>query len=115
MWNRDYYHFGQDRDATGTGNDYKFTGKEWDEESDLYNSWHRPYDPYTGRFIQVDPMWEKYPGLSPYSYCANNPLKYIDPNGAWYLEANFGSSRWNTGTLTLHNRGGEEIFTARAI
>ncbi|MBP7103145.1 MAG: hypothetical protein KBA86_07845 [Bacteroidales bacterium] len=28
-----------------------------------------------------DPMFEKYPSISPYTYCANNPMKYVDPTG----------------------------------
>jgi hypothetical protein len=39
----------------------------------------RYYNPPT--FISRDPLFEKYPTLSPYAYCANNPLKYIDPTG----------------------------------
>jgi len=37
--------------------------------------------PSTGRFMTVDPMAEKYPGISPYIYCAGNPIAYIDPDG----------------------------------
>ena len=33
------------------------------------------------RFISTDPLAEKYPGLSPYNYVANNPVYYIDPDG----------------------------------
>lgn len=80
-WSRDYYPFGSDKDASGNSNGYKFTGKEWDYESDLYYSWKRYYDPAIGAFISVDPLWEKYPSLSPYQYCANNPLVYVDPDG----------------------------------
>ena len=32
-------------------------------------------------WLSVDPMSDKYPSLSPYTYCANNPIKLVDPNG----------------------------------
>ncbi|NLT51493.1 MAG: hypothetical protein GXX85_11300 [Ignavibacteria bacterium] len=47
----------------------------------------RYYDSETGRWLQVDPMADKYPGWSPYNYCADNPLKNVDPNGMWYVYA----------------------------
>ena len=31
--------------------------------------------------LSVDPLADKYPSLSPYNYCANNPIKLVDPNG----------------------------------
>ncbi len=47
-WERDYYPFGQDRAATGSGNEYKFTGKE-DDGHGLYYFGARYYDPELGR------------------------------------------------------------------
>ena len=41
----------------------------------------RYYDPYACRWTTRDPMAGKYPEFSPYMYCHNNPLCYIDPNG----------------------------------
>lgn len=32
-------------------------------------------------WLSVDPMMDKYPGLSPYNYCAWNPVKLVDPDG----------------------------------
>ena len=32
-------------------------------------------------WLSVDPMADKYPSISPYAYCAWNPIKLIDPNG----------------------------------
>ncbi len=60
---------------------YLYNGKELDEATELYYYGARYYDPRTNIFLGVDPLAEKYPGLSPYSYCANNPIKYTDPDG----------------------------------
>ena len=38
-------------------------------------------------YLHTDPMWYKYPSLSPHVYCGNNPLMRIDPDGMaddWY-------------------------------
>ena len=32
-------------------------------------------------WLSVDPMADKYPSISPYSYCAWNPVKLVDPDG----------------------------------
>jgi len=46
----------------------------------------RYFDARTGRFLQIDPQAEKYPGVSSYGYALNNPLKYIDPTGEWVAQ-----------------------------
>ena len=33
------------------------------------------------RYLSIDPLTEKYYSISPYAYCANNPVKFIDPDG----------------------------------
>jgi RHS repeat-associated protein len=60
---------------------YRYTGKEKDEESGLYYYGARYYNSMIGIFISVDPEFEKYPEVSPYTYCLNNPMKFIDPDG----------------------------------
>ena len=35
-------------------------------------------------WLSVDPLVDKYLSISPYAYCNNNPLKYIDPDGRSY-------------------------------
>ena len=60
---------------------YLFNGKERDEETGLYYYGARYYDPWSAVWSGVDPMWVKYPTLSPFVYCANNPVIYIDPDG----------------------------------
>ena len=59
------------------------TGKEFNAFSGLawYDNAARGYDPITHRFLQQDPLAEKYPHLSPYASCTNNPLKYSDLDG----------------------------------
>lgn len=41
----------------------------------------RYYDPYSGRFLQIDPKAHNYPAWSPYTYALNNPLRFVDPSG----------------------------------
>ena len=35
-------------------------------------------------WLSVDPMSDKYPSMSPYNYCANNPVMLVDPDGRDY-------------------------------
>ena len=57
-------------------------GKEKDYESGFHYYGARYYwsELLTG-WLSVDPMMDKYPSLSPYNYCAWNPIITIDPDG----------------------------------
>ena len=46
----------------------------------LYDSGAR-FQANTGAFLSADPMAEKYYGISPYAYCAGNPVNLVDPEG----------------------------------
>ena len=41
----------------------------------------RYYNSALSIWLSVDPMSDKYPSTSPYTYCANNPVRLVDPNG----------------------------------
>ncbi|MCA6423749.1 MAG: RHS repeat-associated core domain-containing protein [Flavobacterium sp.] len=60
---------------------YKFNGKELDEETGLSYFGARYYNPKWSIWLSVDPLAEKYPNVSPYTYCLNNPINFIDPDG----------------------------------
>ncbi len=59
----------------------KHNGKELDQETGYYYYGARYYDPSAALWIGVDPLQMKYPDVSPYVYCAGNPVKYVDPDG----------------------------------
>ena len=63
-------------------------GKEWVDMEGLgwYDNTARFHDAILCRFTTPDPLAEKYPDLSPYSHCANNPLTYVDPTGMEFSE-----------------------------
>jgi len=73
---------------------YLFNGKERDEETGLYYYGSRYYDPWSAVWSGVDPMWSKYPMLSPFVYCANNPVIYVDPTGM-EVESSTGGPPWS--------------------
>ena len=62
---------------------YSYNGKEHNESLGL--NWHdygaRRYQADIGRWTTIDPAANEYVGISPYSYAANNPLVFTDPDG----------------------------------
>lgn len=81
---------------------YKYNGKELDRMHglDTYDYGARQYNPVTGRWHRTDPLCEKYYSTSPYAYCMNNPVRFIDPDGRDWLEAKGDRVYWyanNTG------------------
>ena len=99
---------------------YKYCGKERDEQTGLYYYGARYYASWICRFISVDPHAYKYPSLSPYVYCADNPVKYIDPDGmefdGWEINIKTGNTKkvkdWG-GEVVQHidyvNEKGEKV------
>ena len=59
-----------------------FTGKERDEETGYgyFGARYMDHELMT-MWLSVDPLADKYPGISPYAYCAWNPVKLVDPDG----------------------------------
>jgi len=81
---RNYSAFGetiQESVTSGKNKRYRFTGKERDDETNMDYFGARYYDAEVGRWNTVDPLYEKYPGWSPYNYCMNRPYNIIDPDG----------------------------------
>ncbi|MDE6755808.1 MAG: RHS repeat-associated core domain-containing protein, partial [Muribaculaceae bacterium] len=77
-------------------NQYKYSAKEWIPAFglNLYDFSARQYDPILCRFTSPDPFNFNYPHLSPYLYCAANPINYSDPTG---LAAIYNSSGMHVG------------------
>ncbi len=62
----------------------RFAGQYHDVESDLFENWNRYYDPFTGRYLQPEPLASIVPQagrLPTYSYARNNPALWSDPTG----------------------------------
>ena len=81
---------------------FRFTSKEWDEETELYYYGARYMHPRNSTWISADPAgfelvnpmeqdekgklvakqsYSLIEGVNWYSYCSNNPVKYVDPSG----------------------------------
>ncbi|MES2627441.1 MAG: RHS repeat-associated core domain-containing protein [Bacteroidota bacterium] len=67
--------------VNGKNDRFQFTGYELDGESGLNNALARLQDPELGRFLGVDPLMMKFPSMSPFNYCFNNPVGHTDPSG----------------------------------
>ena len=83
-----YYPFGGLFSTSTNVQPYKYNGKELDTKKGL-----NLYDyGALGRWHVVDPLAEKMGAWSPYGYCYNNPMRYIDPNGqdGWDVVVGYG-------------------------
>ncbi|MGB3223129.1 MAG: RHS repeat-associated core domain-containing protein [Desulforhopalus sp.] len=63
---------------------HKFTGQELDDDTGLYNYNARLYDPVVGKFVSADtivPQPKYSQAFNRYTYCLNNPVRYVDPSG----------------------------------
>ena len=84
-----YYPFGMsftegfEQDIKPAKQLYKYNGKELDGENSLnwYDYETRQLTLDVPRFTTVNPLAEKHYSISPYVYCANNPVNAIDPDG----------------------------------
>ena len=76
--------------AEDVENEICYTGGIYDESTGLYYLNARYYDPQDGRFTSQDTYRgkdEEYKTWNLYTYCANNPVGYIDPSGHFALAA----------------------------
>jgi len=106
----EYFPFGEmwvSERASTNATPYLFSGKELDEDTQLYAFPARYYDPRTSVWQSADPAFEDYLdgqlnegvfnpiNINPYRYAALNPLAFIDPNGEF--EATYGEDGSVTG------------------
>ncbi len=70
-------------DGYSSAYNYKYNGKEFQDELrlNMYDYGARNYDPAIGRWMNIDPLAEKFIAASSYAYVANNPVIYKDPDG----------------------------------
>ena len=91
--------------AAGTlTNKYKYNGKELNNQEfsdgsglELYDFGARQQDPQIGRWQGIDAkadVGHSFP-LSPYCAMANNPIRFIDPDGLDWVEGKDGGIKWN--------------------
>jgi RHS repeat-associated protein len=103
VYNREeYYPFGETSFGAFGKKRYRYVGKEKDEESGLYYYGARYFQPWSCRFISVDPLAAKYAFYTPYQYAGNKPITKTDRDG---LEETGSSPQQNNGVKPA---GGED-------
>ena len=100
--------------STNPAQNYKFNGKELNEELglDWYDYGARNYQPDLGRWMNVDPLAEKFYDMSPYHMAGNNPVVFMDYNGEDYII----TIDFETGSITVSGTlyaAGDDINAAQ--
>ena len=85
--------------VSGYNERFTFTGKERDVETgySYFGARYMDHELMT-MWLSVDPLADKYPSISPYAYCAWNPVKLVDPDG---MEAFDNTDGWK---VDKHNK-----------
>jgi len=95
------------------GNNYKYNGKKFQDELGLniYDYGARNYDPAIGRWMNIDPLAEKFIGESPCACVNNDPIGYTDFDGKDYLIDTIRDKKRNikginiSGTIYIQGKG----------
>jgi RHS repeat-associated protein len=104
-----YDSFGNTTNSTGSLTNYfRYTGREFDTETNLYYYRARYYDTASGRFLSEDPL--EFDGeYNFYRYAENNPPLLTDPFGLSSL-----IFRRANGSLTLLGKDGHVVIICDA-
>ena len=81
VWYAPYGEALVDEHTTTYENPFKFSGKELDDITGLYDHGARNRNPITAVWYGIDELFEKYPENGPYGYCGGNPVKFVDLDG----------------------------------
>ena len=98
-------HKGYNEVVTERSHKYRYNGKEFQDELGLDWSDYgaRNYDASLGRWMNIDPLAEKYYSYSTYTYTLDNPVYFIDPNGEEVDVTNLVNGGTNEDTWLLIN------------
>lgn len=93
VWRWDGDPFGNRAPTNPSGGIYTYSlrmpGQQYERYGGYYYNWMRDYDPYTGRYIQADPIGLS-GGLSRYTYVGGNPISLVDATGLAGVTFSFG-------------------------
>ncbi len=99
-----------------------FTGKEKDEETGYgyFGARYMDHELMT-MWLSVDPLADKYPNISPYAYCAWNPMKLVDPDGNeaidnddWYKDKD-GYVHWDANVNSQKDLNNGEEYLGKTV
>lgn len=113
----EYYPFGETSFGSYAKKRYTYCGKERDDESGLYYYGARYYNAWCCRFVNVDPLRDKYTFYTPYQYAGNKPINFIDLDGLEEAnpkgEKNGGENKGDSENKDYSNKSVDKINQAR--